>query len=258
MFGLNHFALIACSLLLIVLCTLYIKKKKVPFEKVLTAACAICVLSELTKMLTMLETVPSADGSKMYLYLDVKNLPLHLCSIQIVVIFIIRLTKDDKLREILLAFMYPVGILSGLLALALPTFISGMTAFEVFTSPRVYQYFIYHSMLIALGINIALSGSVRFRVKHIFSSFGILGMLGFFSLYFNSMFADPVYQNGELISVEYMPNYFFTQAIPINIPLSDKGHWFLWWGFSLSLSLVLFALCFLPLIHRDKKSYKQS
>lgn len=252
MFGICHIVLIVISLLLVALCTLYIRKKQFPLQRVLTAACVVCVISEITKMFTMLQTVPSADGSMMYLYLDVRHLPLHLCSIQILLIVFVRLTANDKLRELLLAFMYPVGILGGLFALALPTYLSGMTPTEIFTSPRVYQYFSFHIMLITLGLYIAVSGCIRFRVRHMFSSLGILGLFGFCSLYFNSMFATPVYESGKLVSMEYMPNYFFTQAIPLNIPLTEKWHWFVWWGVILLLAFVLFALCYVPVIIRDR------
>lgn len=253
MFGLSHFILIGCSCLLSVLLILFIRKKHIPLIKVLTAACIICVVSEITKILTMLQTVPSLDGSMMYLYIDIRHLPLHLCSIQIILIFFVRFTGNQKLREQLLAFMYPVCVLGGLFALALPTYLTGMTPLEIFTSPRVYQYFLFHVMLITLGVYIATSGDVRFRVKHIFSSLGILGLLGFSSLYFNSMFASPVYKSGQLVSVEYMPNYFFTQAVPISIPLTEKWHWFAWWGIILFLAFTLFFLCYLPVILRDRK-----
>lgn len=253
MFGACHFILIGISCLLTVLCTLYILKKQFPLEKVLTVSCVICVLSEITKIFTTLQTVPSADGSMTYLYLDVSNLPLHLCSILIILIILMRLTANEKLRELLLAFMYPVGIGSGLFAIAIPTYLTGMTPLEIISSPRTYQYFLFHIMLITLAIYIAVSGCIRFRVKHIFSSLGILGILGVCSLYFNSMFASPVYKSGHLVSVEYMPNYFFTQAVPVNIPLTEKWHWFAWWGVILLIAFVLFFLCFLPVILRDRK-----
>lgn len=253
MFGLCHFILIGISCLLTALCTLYIRKKQFSLEKVLTASCVVCVLSEVTKLFTMLQTVPSADGSMIYLYLDVHHLPLHLCSIQIILIFLLQLTGNKKLREILLAFMYPVSIGSGLFAIAIPTYLTGMTPLEIIASPRTYQYFLYHIMLITLGIYIAISGCIRFRVKHIFSSLGILGFLGFCSLYFNSMFASPIYESGQLVSIEYMPNFFFTQAIPIQIPLTEKWHWFAWWGVIVVLACTLLCLCYLPVILRDRK-----
>ncbi|MDO4731439.1 MAG: YwaF family protein [Clostridia bacterium] len=253
MFGLHHFILIGISVLLIVLFTLYIRKKNISLEKVLSAACVICILSEVTKIFSTLQTVPSSDGSMMYLYLDVKQLPLHLCSIQIILIFIVRFTKNINLREKLLAFIYPTGVLGGLFAIVLPTYLNGMTPLEIFTSPRMYQYFLFHIMLVTLGIYIAASGCVRFHIRHLFSSLGILALFALGSLYLNSMFASPVYKSGQLVSMEYMPNYFFTQEVPIHFPLTEKWHWFAWWGIMLLLAVILFSLCFLPVILRDRK-----
>ncbi|MDO4740744.1 MAG: YwaF family protein [Eubacteriales bacterium] len=253
MFELCHFIWIAISALAAFLSIFYYKKAKPPLEKVLSAACGLSIVSEVVKTLTMLQAVPSADGSVVYLYLDLANLPLQLCSIQILLIFIVRFTRSAKLRENLLAFMYPTCLLGALLAIALPSFLNDMTPLQRLTSPRVYQYFLYHIMLLSMGIYIAMSGCVRFRIRHLFSSLGTLCILGFSSLYINSMFAAPVYQSGQLVSIEYMPNFFFTQALPVHFPLAEKWQWLVWLCVELLLAFVLFSLCFLPLILREKR-----
>lgn len=256
MFGIYHFILIGLSFLAISLCMIYIKKKNVPMEKVISVACVICALSEVIKLLTMLQVVPSADGSMHYLYLEMRHLPLHLCSIHIFFIFFLKFSGNKKIREYLIALMYPSGVLGGLFALALPTYLSRMNPLEIFTSPRVYQYFTFHSMLIILGLYFAISGCVEIRARHLFSSLGILGILGFTSVYLNSMFASPVYEGGKLVSMESMPNYFFTQSIPINIPLTEKWHWFVWWGVIIFLAVTLLTLLYLPFIIKERKLRK--
>lgn len=253
MFGVSHWLWIGISILLVIAATMYLAKKKLPLEKVLSAACGVCVVSELIKLFSMLEAVPSSDGSRMYLYLEASQLPLHLCSIQILLIFFVRFTRNEKMREYMLAFMYPTCVLGAILALFMPTFINGMSALEIFTNPRAYQYFIFHSMLIVLGLYIARSGCVRFQKKHLLSSIVILISLGFITIYLNSMFATPVYEAGELVSVEYMPNFFFTQAIPIHFPLTEKWHWFAWWGVSFTLAVSLISLSYMPLLVKGKK-----
>lgn len=251
MFNVSHFLLIGISLLAAALVLFIVKRKNIQLKTVLSVACVICVISEIIKILTMSHAVPSSDGSITYLYLDVRHLPFHLCSVQLILIFLVRFTNNEKLREKVLAFMYPTCVLGALFALALPTYLSDMTPSEIFTSPRVYQYFLFHTMLITIGLYIAISGCIRFRIRHMFSSLGILGLLGFISLYLNSMLASPIYDNGQLVSIEYMPNYFFTQAIPIDFPLTEKWHWFAWWGIVVLLVVFLFAICFTPLIIRN-------
>ncbi|MEE3424484.1 MAG: hypothetical protein VZR26_02835, partial [Erysipelotrichaceae bacterium] len=122
-------------------------------NQVLNICCIICVLSEFTKVFGVIEMVPSADGSIIYPYIPMNHLPLHLCSIQILLIFYVRFVAKGNARENLLSFMYPSCLLGALAALAMPSiFSTSITVDQAFTHPMAYQFFIYHAMLIALGL----------------------------------------------------------------------------------------------------------
>lgn len=76
--------------------------------------------------------------------------------------------------------------------------------------------------------------------------------MGFLSLYFNSIFASPTYANGELISVNYTPNLFFTYETPIGIDLTELWQWYLYFGIIIALVILLMTLFYLPFFKRKK------
>lgn len=229
-----------------------IKKNKIPVEKILNAACVICVISEVIKVFSMMEMVPSSDGTTMYPYMMPQHLPFHLCSIQILVIFYVRFAKDGKLKDALLAFLYPTCIFGAILALMMPSIFTGGTIelTQAFTHPLAYQYFLYHTMLIILGISIVTTGEVDIRRRHYFSTVGILGVLALISIYLNSWLAAPTYVSGELRHVDYTPNFFFTVKLPFDIVYAEIWQWYLYVAGIAIAGLIVIALFYLPFFRK--------
>lgn len=259
MFSVNHFIWLGISIAAMTAALCYLKKYKPSLASVLSVCCVLCILSEVTKTFSVLEMIPSSDGSTMHVYLEMGQVPLHLCSIQIAFIFFTRFSKNQQAREKLLAFMYPSCILGAAFAMAIPTiFSSTVPVSQAFTHPQAYQYFLYHAMLIVLGIYIVMSKEISLKAKHYLSSLAILGGLGFASIYLNSIFASPTYVDGKLISVDYSTNFLFTQETPIGIPLTEKWHWFLYLGIIGMMAVVLIGIFYLPFIIKDFKEKKNS
>ena len=254
MFSTYHFLWLVICFSLEVGLLIALHKYRPSLRNVLSWACFGCVVSEVVKTLSVLEMVPSADGSTMHLYLEMGHLPLHLCSIQILFIFYSRFGENEKIKETLLAFMYPTCTVGALLATMIPTTLSSdPTVMEAFARPLTYQYFLFHAMLIVLGIYISMSSQVKIKPRHYVSTMGILGVLGFFSLYLNSAFAAPTYVNGEMISVDYSTNFFFTQKAPIEIPLIEKWHWILYLAVIVTIAMVVVGGFYLPYVIKAKK-----
>ena len=90
MYTLNHFIWIGICALVITLSIILLRKYKPGLKCVLTIACVVSVISELVKTFSLMKLVPSADGSMFYPYIELKNVPFHLCSIQIILIFMTR------------------------------------------------------------------------------------------------------------------------------------------------------------------------
>ena len=82
----------------------------------------------------------------------------------------------------------------------------------------------------------------------------ILGIISFVSLYINSALASATYVNEELISVDYVPNFFFTFLTPIDIPLTTIGHWYVYVGILLVLAILLIAVFYIPIFLKHRKN----
>ncbi|MBQ8208826.1 MAG: YwaF family protein [Clostridia bacterium] len=245
-------------LIVITVSLILLKKYKPPLQKVLTVCCAVCIVSELIKIFGAMMLVPASNGKTMYLYMSMADLPFHFCTLQIVFIFLVRFMKDLKLRETILAFMYPTCIAGAVFAIVLTTtFKESVPVDQAFIHPTAYQFFLYHCMLVILGVYIVMSGEVKIKPKHFFSTLGILLGLAVASLYLNSMFASPVYKNGKLKTVEYTPNFFFTYRTPIGIKLTEMWHWYVYLAILLGLVLILLAAFYLPFFIAERNNKKQ-
>lgn len=257
MFTTAHLIWLCISVVFVIVTTVLLRKRKPPFKKVLTAACIAAVIAEMIKIFSVIKLVPSGDGSNMYMYLEPNNLPLHLCSIQIIFIFFVRFAKDGPVKDAVFGFMYPTCSLGAFLALMMPTIFSSSTTIETaFLRGQPYEYFIYHSFLVIFGLHIYYSKKEVLRPKHYVTSLGLLGALAFCSLYFNSMFSTAVYENGELISVEKVTNFFFTYDFAIDIKFTEVWHWYIYIASIFAVACVALALFYIPVFVRYFKKKK--
>lgn len=256
MFTVYHFLWLGVSAALIAGALWLLRRRRPPLQRVLSVCCALSVASELVKALSVVEMVPSSDGSMLLPYIELQHLPLHLCSIQILLIFYARFARPGRGRTAVLAFMYPTCLIGAVLALAMPSiFSTSLPASQAFAHPLAYQFFLYHSMLVVLGAYIPCCGEVELRPRHYFSTLGLLGALALLSLYLNSMFAAATYEDGELVSVEYATNFFFTYKPPLPIPLTSVGQWLAYLAVICLLAVALVGLCYLPVfLHARKKA----
>ena len=255
MFTWRHFLWLGICLVLSIIGLHIMKKRNLPISKALTSACIAAILSEIIKVFSTIEMVPSADGSLIFPYLPMNHLPLHLCSIQIPLIFYARFTDNEKGRENVLSFMYPSCFLGGIMALAMPSiFQTTIKVEQAFTHPMAYQFFLYHIMLVTLGLYIAISGHIKWERRHLVNTYLFTYTLSFLSLYTNSMFASPVYEGGKLISVEFWPNFFFTYNNPLGLKITTETGWRIYLLIILTVSALLIFLCFVPLLFKKKKN----
>ncbi|MBQ1567834.1 MAG: YwaF family protein [Erysipelotrichaceae bacterium] len=254
MFSVQHFIWLGiCAIMFASAIALY-KKKKPSLDRVLDICLIICAWSEITKVLSVLEMVPSANGTIMRPYLPLNHLPLHMCSIDIILIYWARHTSSTQTREKLLAYLYPTCLYGSLLALAMPSiFTTSISVDQAFTHPMAYQFFIYHTMIGSLSAFIVMSKEIEWKKSHYFDAIKYLFFMSFISLYVNSIFASPTYVDGKLVSVDFWPNFFFTYNNPLNIPMTKMSHWYIYMVIIAVLAIVLTWLCFYPLIRKKKE-----
>jgi len=252
MFSVQHIIWVVISAIITASGLIVMMKKKPSLKDVLTSGCVVCVLSEVVKILSCIEMVPSSDGLTIYPYLQMQHLPLHLCSIQLFTIFYCRFGKgtiaESRAKQFLLTFMYPTCVLGSFFAITLPSiFSTTITVSQAFTHPVAYQLFLFHSFLLVLGLYIPMSGEVRFsRITYRNTMAGLV-VLTFFEIYLNSILASPTYENGKLVSVDYTTNFFFLYRTPVGIALETKTAWLIYLLILTALAFLLIGLMYLPL-----------
>ena len=265
MFSTGHLIWISISAALIV-CGLFLCFFFRPsLKRVLTICCFIAIASEFVKFFNTVQIVPvvkaaieMVDGVPTLVYnatgeyapyLEAEHYPLELCSLQILFIFLARFMREGKWRDRLLAFIYATGTIGAALGIlfASTTVVDEYpTMMSYFTQPRLYQYFIYHAMLIVLGIYIGFGGELKIRLEHWGTTIIALVSLDAMIFYLNSVFSQPVYSGMDLQGVSYHINYFSSYLSQSGQQMTDKSQWFAYLFERFKLGIELITLVFVP------------
>ena len=178
-FGTKHLILVVISAALIV--GLFLLSRKFRFSTVCKAMLYIGIASEIVKVFYYTIHNEATHGG----ILPKTDLPFHLCSIQILFILIVNLTKNEKIKRFFLSFMFPSCLLGGIAAILIATN-SSLNGTWVITS----QYFLYHIAIVVLALNICTNKELKLTVKDYFSCLKFLLALFFFATYINSIVYD--------------------------------------------------------------------
>lgn len=251
MFSVYHLAWLIVSIIVVVLGFKYVVKNKLPLKKLLLFGVYAGVVVELIKIFSLVRMFPSGDGLTMYPYIETQHIPINLCSLQKFFMVYVLLTKSEVGRNNMLAFMYPSGLIGAMIALFVPAGASIEWSLKgILLNPQAYEFFLYHALLVIIGVYIPLSGEVPIRKKNILTSGAILGGLGIITMYLNSAFANVEYTNGLVSRVQYTPNYLFTYKPPINIAFSQVWHWYLYVFVIGFLAMSVITILYLPFIKK--------
>ena len=176
LFGLIHLIALALCIPFIVLTIIFAKKLKL--KTVLRILLIGGIISETIKVFFyIIHNLDKFDG---WGYLPKTDLPFHLCSIQIIFIIILNLSKNEKLKKLLMSFMLPTCLVGGISALLIATYSS--RNFPIIT----VQYFAYHTMIVCFSIFLFRTSEVEFKVKDYFNALIMLVGCFFFAIYLNS------------------------------------------------------------------------
>ena len=237
MFTTNHFIFLGIALL-IIFGYLFIQKKfNFSYKTNLIALFCVCVASELIKIMVNMET--TSEGT----YLTQASLPFHLCSIQIFfVIYLLFFNKNENTKNALLEFMFPSMCIGAGIALFIPTV--GVS----FKRAIVYQFFIYHSYIIAFAINLVRTKTIRITWKTLIRNLGILFGLTIFAIYFNS------------ITQDHGSNFMYLARPPMkNLPFLNLNQgWYMYFVKLLVTAITLMFIFHLPFILIENKKRKQN
>ena len=182
MFTLPHFIWLGIVCFIIIAMLFIQKKYNLSFSCVMNIMLTVSILSEVTKTLCNMEPAP---GGRPGMILDPGDLPFHLCSIQIFLLFGLKfLVKSPTVKENLLGFMAPTMFIGAVLAFFVPT-----VGVE-FNVIQVYQYFIFHAFLVFFSIYILRERLVRWTPKRYIQNVSFLALFAMLAMWINSALRD--------------------------------------------------------------------
>ncbi len=260
-FGRNHFIFIAVCIAFIIGASIAIAKTNIKFSTILNIMLIVWVFSEGIKLLSNISYLLS-DGTLVKIieyeakegisivsaYYPRGELPFHLCSIQPLFILTVKYTKNEKLKDLLLKFIFPTATLGAMIAIFVGTIGGDLS------NPQVYEYFGFHAALIVFAISIVTKKQITITLKsHLKVSLMMLIMF-IASIWVNSILSDTGTTNEELYT-----NFFYSMKPPLeNLPVLNLNHgWFVYLLTVMGIGIFAITALQLPFILKNRKSNKQ-
>ncbi len=269
MFGKGHIVFIIISIILILLGTVACFAKKPPVEKVLKTGFCLASAMEAVKMLLSLQIVPVVEpvikgGEFMYRetgkyspYIMAEHLPFELCSLQILFMFLALVIKNETWKKRCLSVIYGTALIGGTVAILLSSIAPEYdSATDFLLSPRAWEFFIYHSMIIVIAIYIGFGRECDIHFADCKWMIAAVALLDYASLYLNSMLSVPAYLNDRLIGLEYAVNFFSSYNNPFGIVVREKWQYLIYLAIRISIAVTVILLVYLPLYLRDRRRSK--
>ena len=174
------------------------------------------------------------------------DLPLELCSLQIAFMAAILLVKNPVWKSRLRSLVYVTGVIGGMMGIVLAEVtVDYSTVREYFTSLRIYQFFLYHSMVVTLGLYMGFGPDSDVSLRRFRATLGILLALDVPTFYLNSVFSQPVYVAGKPEGIVYRANFFSSYVNPLGLVLTQRWQWIAYLAIRLGLAASLVALLLL-------------
>ena len=238
-FSVAHFAFLAVLWPTAVLLAVYMSRK-FGYSRNIVMVCAIIgILCELEKIFFFME------GSPYGYRLPPNHLPFAMCPFQIFLIFALAFSGSLEKRRPLLAFMYPMLVGGGAVGMLLQYTYNFHGLLEFAT----YRFFIYHTMLIFLGLYLYMSQPIRYTIKEYGMAVGLGVVAVIFAIWVNGFFGwDP------------RVNFLFVVRPPREgLPLLnlDRG-WAVYIGHIAWIAVTVFTLCYLRVITRDMAEFARA
>lgn len=241
MFSTLHIIALSVSVILIIIGTVY--SRKISFEASVRIMLGIGIVSELIKVFTYI----LINESKLGGYLPKTDLPFHLCSIQILFLIALNLSKNENAKRIIRSFMLPTCLVGGFAAIMIPTS-SSVGSFNILT----FQYFGYHAAIMIFALRMLICDDVKFTVRDYETCLLMLFITMFVSIYINSILYNGstdssfIYEvtDGEKVGQIQLSKVNFMYVVDppqSGLPFLNKDHG---WGvyFAHYLFICLFAV----------------
>jgi hypothetical protein len=267
-FGRNHLITLVVCIFLIIISAIAIAKSDIKFDHIINIMLILWVLSETIKITTSMKYLLS-DGSSIEIikykaqegitilraFLPRGDLPFHMCSIQPILILIVKFTTNLKLKDTILKFMFPTCILGAFIAIIVDT--AGCD----FRDIVIYEYFLFHTALVIFGLSIIIKKQITITLKSHLQTLAILIIIFVGSIWINAALSDTS-SNPVLMGVadtELYTNFFYSMQPPMEgLPLLNLNHgWFVYFLTIVLIGFVAVTLIHLPFIIKEKKINKE-
>ena len=129
------------------------------------------------------------------------------------------------------------------------------TVREYLTSPRIYQFFLYHSMVVTLGLYMGFGPDSDVSLHGYKETMGLLLAMDVPTFYLNSVFSQPVYVAGKPEGIVYRTNFFSSYVNPLGLVLTQRWQWLAYLAIRLAIAAVLIAFLLLLPSRRQRNRY---
>jgi hypothetical protein len=180
-FGGKHLIILAFCVVAMTAGFLFARKKTV--DQLAKILLVIGLISEIIKVFYYTMANEVTHGG----ILPKTDLPFHLCSIQILFFGVLVYSKNQKLKELLQAFMIPSCMLGGIAALLIATG-SSLNGGLILT----IQYFGYHVAIVVFAMALLFAGKFQLTLRHYFNCLKFLVVLMLAAMYINSILFNGV------------------------------------------------------------------
>ena len=76
--------------------------------------------------------------------------------------------------------------------------------------------------------------------------------MAYVSIYLNSWMAMVTYKNGEVVSVDYTPNFFFTYKPPVPFEFTAIWQWYVYFLILVAVVCIFALVFYLPFFKKKK------
>ena len=274
MFSAGHLIWIAISAALIIAFCVFLFRKKPPLSKVLKICLILGIVSEVIKVFSVAQIVPMVDPAVVTQngqqligwiptgeytpYIGKEHMPLELCSLYLLFMPLALILKNEKWKKWLYALMFVSGTIGGIMGIVLSSIAGDFeTTAAFFSAPRAWQFFLFHSMIVALSIYIGFGDEAGLRFNDWKKA--VLGVVVFDvpTFYLNSLLSSEIYVSDKVVGVSHRINFFSSYVNPLGLILTEKWQWIVYLIIRAVMAVSLIIILYLPMLARKPDTLDQ-
>ena len=151
--------------------------------------------------------------------------------------------------------MFASGTMGGLLGVVGASIaVDFETTAEFFSAPRAWQFFFFHSMIIVLGIYIAVCNESVLKPSDWKKALIGMLLLDIPTFYLNSVFSSEVYSGGKVVGVTHRINFFSSYVNPLGIVLTEKWQWLIYLAARAAMVVLTVRILYLIFVRKKKEA----